>query len=221
MDPTGSVRGWLTAGAAATALLLGAGTAAALPAGGPGPSALQPDAGPSALQPGADPVARLRPVAGLSARRLAIADLVAAAKRGTGSPVDDPVRERRVLDTVAHRARERGADPVATVRIFRDQIAAGKAVQRALLRRWDADPAEAPAGRPELSAVRAEIDRVDDALVRALARAAPDRATPHCGGVLRASAALVRTERRPDAVHAAALRRSLRSVCAAAEFDPT
>ncbi|WP_381805155.1 gamma subclass chorismate mutase AroQ [Streptomyces niveus] len=87
--------------------------------------------------------ARLHPLADLSARRLATADLVAAAKRGTGSPVDDPAREQQVLDSVARQAREAGDDPGATVRIFRDQIEANKQVQRALRSLWDTDPSAA------------------------------------------------------------------------------
>ncbi|MFE2744400.1 gamma subclass chorismate mutase AroQ [Streptomyces scopuliridis] len=183
----------VTTAAVATVLLAGtgAGTARAVPAGNPGP------------------YARLSPIAELSARRLATADLVAAAKWGTGGPVDDPVRERQVLDEVAREAGE----PAATVRIFRDQIEANKDVQRALHRRWDVRPSEAPSVRPDLAEVRAEINRVNHALVRAIARTAQDRGAPCCGGVLLASAVQAGGELRLDAPHMTALHRSLGSVC--------
>ncbi|MFH8609811.1 chorismate mutase [Streptomyces sp. NPDC018029] len=193
----------LTAGALAAALLAGGGTAVAAPVPATSPSATV-----------AGPYARLHPLAELSARRLATADLVAAAKYGTGSPIDDPARERQVLDAVAGQARELGADPEATVRIFRDQIEANKAVQRGLFRRWDADPSRAPADRPDLAEVREEINRVNGELVRGIAASSAARTAPYCGGALTAAAARVRHEDRLDALHSTALGRALRSVCA-------
>ncbi|MEV7192099.1 chorismate mutase [Streptomyces sp. NPDC093510] len=160
------------------------------------------------------PYVRLRPLADLSAQRLATADLVAAAKYGTDSPIDDPARERQVLDAVADQAREIGADPAVTVRIFRDQIEANKVVQRGLFRRWDADPSQAPTHRPDLAEVRKEINRVNGELVRGIAASPEARTAPYCGGVLTAAAAQVRHEHRLDALHSVALGRALRSVCA-------
>ncbi|MFD9903310.1 chorismate mutase [Streptomyces sp. NPDC059063] len=159
------------------------------------------------------PYARLHAVAALSAERLATADLVAAAKYGTGSPIDDPAREQQVLDTVARLAREAGGDPEATVRIFRDQIEANKVVQRALHRRWDADPSTAPTERPDLGRVREVINRINGDLVRAIAASAPARGAPHCSGTLTAAVVHVRHEQRLDALHAPALVRAVRSVC--------
>ncbi|MCX4552744.1 MULTISPECIES: gamma subclass chorismate mutase AroQ [unclassified Streptomyces] len=187
----------LTAGAVAAVLSAGAGPAAAAP--GPGTPA--------------GTVARLDPVAALSAQRLRTADLVAAAKYGTGSPVDDPARERSVLDAAARQARGLGVDPGATRRIFRDQIEANKDVQRALIRAWDAEPSKAPARRPDLAVVRAEINRVNGALVRAVADASADRAAPFCGAGLALSALHARRTERLDTLHTVALARSLRSVC--------
>ncbi|MDX3228119.1 gamma subclass chorismate mutase AroQ [Streptomyces sp. ME19-01-6] len=168
------------------------------------------------------PYGRLLPIADLSAQRLLTADQVAAAKYGyaapprggTGSPIDDPVRERQVLESVAEQARALGADPEATVRIFRDQIEANKAVQRGLFRRWEADPAQAPTERPDLTKVRLEINRINGELVRAIADSAKARAQRSCTGWLTAAAARVRLDRRLDALHTVALKRALRSVCA-------
>ncbi|GAA0479957.1 chorismate mutase [Streptomyces stramineus] len=157
--------------------------------------------------------AQLLPLADLSAQRLRTADQVAAAKWGTGGPVDDPARERQVLDAVAARAGELGADPAATVRIFRDQIEANKTVQRGLHRRWEVDPSQAPAERPDLAEVREEINRLNDGLVAAVAASARARAARSCGAQLTAGAARVRHEQRLGALHTKALVRALSSVC--------
>ena len=204
MRLTSSAGRLLTVGAVSATLLAGGGAAVA------SPPAWQPAAATEAA-----PHSRLHPLADLSAQRLATADLVAAAKYGTDSPIDDPARERQVLDDVARQAREVGADPEATVRIFRDQIEANKVVQRALHRRWDADPSQAPTERPDLAEVRKEINRVNGELVRAIADSATARSAPYCGGLLTASAAQVRHDRRLDPLHTVALARSLRSVCGA------
>lgn len=185
-------------------LLVGAGLAAVLLVGG---------GTPAAGTGSTSSYARLHPLSSLSAQRLATADLVAAAKYGTGAPVDDPARERQVLEAVARQAAAAGADPAAAVRIFRDQIEANKFVQRALHRAWDADPSTAPAGRPDLAVVREEINRLNGELVRAVAASAPARNAPSCRGVLAATTAHVRHARHLDAPHTVALVRATRTVC--------
>lgn len=204
---------------AALATGLGPGAWAA-PVAGPPPAAGAPVAvpvdgarslGPAAV--GRGPHGALRALTDLAARRLLTADLVAAAKWGTASPIDDAERERQVLASVARRARAVGADPTATVTIFRDQIEANKAVQRALHRRWRAHPAEAPTGRPELTEVRAEINRLNDGLVGAIAATEPDRAAPLCTLALVPEAIRASRTHRLDGPHGLAFVRGLRSVC--------
>ncbi|MFE0379212.1 chorismate mutase [Streptomyces inhibens] len=209
MQPTTSIRRALIAAASATALFTGAGAAVAAPAAPPV----------AATAPAAtahSPYGQLHPLAALSAERLATGDLVAAAKWGTGSPIDDPAREQEVLNAVAEQARQLGADPEATVRIFRDQIEASKLVQRGLHRAWDADPGRAPTERPDLGEVRKEINRINGELVRAIADSPAARSAPYCAPLLAAAAAQVRHERHLDGLHTVALARSLRSVCAEA-----
>ncbi|MEU4501975.1 gamma subclass chorismate mutase AroQ [Streptomyces sp. NPDC024089] len=179
-----------------------------------GVGATAPPAMAAALPGGTAQGSPLRSVAELSARRLATGDLVAAAKWGTDSPVDDPARERRVLDSAAGRAGELGADPRLTRLVLRDQIEANKAVQRGLHRLWRDHPSEAPTERPRLDDVRKEVDRLNEALVRAVADSAPyRRAAPLCRVALAVSAGRVRRERRLDELHSTALARSLESVC--------
>ncbi|MFC6065261.1 chorismate mutase [Streptomyces ochraceiscleroticus] len=210
------IRRALVTAAAATVLCTGAPGAVAAPAAHAAPSAAQPgqyasQPGPYASHPGQ--YAALRPIAALSAERLATADLVAAAKWGTGSPIDDPAREQQVLDAVAQRARELGADPDRTVAVFRDQIEANKIVQRGLHRRWAADPAQAPTTRPDLNEVRKEINRINEGLVRAIADSAPARRSPSCIPVLTVTSAHVVRDEHLDPLHTIALARAVRSVC--------
>nr|WP_245689642.1 chorismate mutase [Streptomyces chattanoogensis] len=216
VPPTGFLRRALVAGATATLVFTGAGGAAAAPAH---PAAAAAPAATAHTAPSPygthSPYAQLRPLAALSAERLATGDLVAAAKWGTGSPIDDPAREQMVLDSAAEQARQWGADPEATVRIFRDQIEANKVVQRGLFRKWQADPSQAPAERPDLGKVREKINRLNGELVRAVAASPRARSAPYCGPVLTGAAVLVRQERHLDALHTVALARALRSVCGA------
>ncbi|MFI0822395.1 chorismate mutase [Streptomyces sp. NPDC021098] len=193
MRPSVSPRPVLIAAFAAAVLAAGAGGATAAPA--------RPSHG------------QLRPLAGLSADRLLVADRVAAAKWGTDSPIDDPAREQQVLEAVAEQAREVGGDPEATSRIFRDQIEASKVVQRGLYRRWQADPSSAPTERPDLGKVRLEINRINGELVRAIADAADARTAPSCQGRLLAGALATGHEKRLDGLHAVGLARALPSVC--------
>jgi chorismate mutase len=193
--PTDVLRPVLIAATATAVLAAGAGGAVAAPSA--------PSSNPGGL----------RALAGLSADRLLVADQVAAAKWGTDSPIDDPAREQQVLEAVAEQAREAGGDPVATSKIFRDQIEASKVVQRGLYRRWQADPSSAPTERPDLAKVRLEINRINGELVRAIADTADARTAPSCPGRLLAGALATGHEKRLDALHAVGLTRALPSVC--------
>ncbi|MCM2391812.1 gamma subclass chorismate mutase AroQ [Streptomyces albipurpureus] len=195
----------LTAAAVAVVLLAGATAASAAP--------LAADPRPTVGEAHSGSYGQLRTIAVLSAERLATADLVAAAKWGTASPIDDPAREQVVLDTVRQQAVEIGADPEATSRIFRDQIEANKVVQRGLHRLWTADPSQAPTWRPDLHEVRKEINRVNSGLVRAIADSATARSAAYCRGLLTVSAVQVRHEKQLDRLHGKALSRAVPSVC--------
>ncbi|MEU6257510.1 chorismate mutase [Streptomyces sp. NPDC047043] len=179
---------------AAVAVLAIPGTAAAAPASG-------------------TPASPLRPVASLAAERLATADLVAAAKWGTDSPIDDPAREQQVLDNVAAQAQQIGADPDEVRRIFRDQIEANKVVQRGLYAEWTAHPDQAPTTKPDLNVVRQTINRINTDLVQSLADTTPQRTAPTCRPELVVAVVEVHHEKHPDLLHTRALVRSLVSVC--------
>ncbi|WP_326760690.1 chorismate mutase [Streptomyces phaeochromogenes] len=152
----------------------------------------------------------------LFAERLLLADKVAAAKYGTESPIDDPVRERQILDDVAARAAGLGLDPASVTAVFRDQIEANKLVQRGLYARWDAHPDERPTERPDLAKeVRPALDLITTRLLAALQQTVPVRADASCGPRLYAEAALSAYGHRLDVLHLKGLGRALPSVCAA------
>jgi len=157
----------------------------------------------------------LQPLVQLSAERLLVSDEVAAAKWGTGKPIDDPAREQQVIDEAATQARQLGTDPAEVVRFFQDQIAASKDVQRGLFRLWDAEPSKAPTSRPDLSQIRIKLNRIDSELVQAIADTGTVRSSSACES--RLTAAYMRTGHalRLDALHAFALGRALPHVCEA------
>ncbi|WP_223205900.1 chorismate mutase [Streptomyces xanthii] len=199
----------LAAGCAAVLALGGA----ALPATASAATASSAAAAPVPRTARAAPHA-LTEVASLAADRLALADKVAAAKYGTPAPIDDPARERQVLDDVARRAVALGLDPAWAQAVFRDQMEANKQVQRGLYARWDAHPEERPAERPDLAKeVRPALDRITVALLDALRATAPARTSPACTPLLASAALRAAHTHGFDALHAGALARALPSVC--------
>ena len=166
----------------------------------------------------AAPPSGLDTLVGLSAERLETAETVAAAKWHTGTPVDDPAREEQVLETAREQAVRSATDPERAAAVVRDQIEAHKTVQHALHARWTAVPGRAPTEEPDLTAVRPELDRITSELVRELAATEDERARDDCPSRLSLSSARSTREQGsdsavPDAVHTAALIRSLASVC--------
>lgn len=158
--------------------------------------------------------AGLAPLVDVAARRLDVADLVAAAKWGTGRPIEDPVREQQILDSVAERSVAMGIEPEAARRIFRDQIEAGKLVQRGLFARWAVRPGDVPAHRPDLvKDVRPLLDRITGELLADLKETRDARRAPSCRAELVKAVERVEAARRPDALHRAGLLRAVPSIC--------
>lgn len=110
----------------------------------------------------------LGPLTELVIQRLLVSDQVAAAKFGTGQPIDNPAREQQELAAVRQSAVSLGIDPDAAVRFFEQQIAASKIVQQGLFDRWTAHPDQAPTTRPDLGTIRGELDQLTTELLRQL-----------------------------------------------------
>ncbi|WP_173096626.1 chorismate mutase [Actinomadura verrucosospora] len=156
----------------------------------------------------------LGPLVDVVARRLDVADMVAAAKWGTGKPIEDKAREQQILDSVAKRSARMGIDPRTAQRIFRDQIEAGKLVQRGLFARWAVRPGDVPAHRPDLGKdVRPLLDRITGELLAGIKDTRDVRRGPSCRAELAAAVGRVEAARRPDALHRVALARAIPSIC--------
>lgn len=150
----------------------------------------------------------------VSAERVQVGDLVAAAKFGTSAPIDDPAREQVVLDNVRAQSIQLGIDPEVAVAIFRDQIEANKQVQRGLYELWTAHPELVPAERPDLvKDVRPRLDRITTELLAQIKSTRRARTHPSCPGHLIATEHIVYHTRDLDALHRGALNRALVSVC--------
>jgi chorismate mutase-like protein len=79
---------------------------------------------------------RLQPLVETTARRLAIAEQIALSKWDTQLPVEDPLREERVIVNVTKEGQSRGLDRSLVSGFFRAQIEANKLVQYSLLGQW-------------------------------------------------------------------------------------
>ncbi|WP_394845366.1 chorismate mutase [Pendulispora brunnea] len=151
-------------------------------------------------------------IASLASERLGIADRVAASKWGTDKPIEDPPREKQVLDDMAKRASDMGVDGEAVQRIFRDQIEANKLVQRGLHQQWTAAPATAPTTRPDLAKeVRPALDRIGGDLLTAIRDAQPVLTGPQCAASVERARTQVAASL--DELHRQGLERALLHAC--------
>jgi chorismate mutase len=172
---------------------------------------LDPQHAQSAVRPGS-----LGPLTAVAVQRILLGDKVAAAKFGTGRPIDDPVREQQELDAMAAMASREGVDPDASVRFFRAQIEANKVVQRGLYALWTEHPELRPSERPDLATeVRPELDQITAEIMRQLKATRAVRAdTAGCREMLLEAQSSAELRFGLDALHRKALTVALRSVCA-------
>ncbi|MBB3826505.1 chorismate mutase [Xanthomonas arboricola] len=145
--------------------------------------------------------------------RNAIGDAVALSKWDSGKPVLDQTREAAVLLSVRDQASHHGLEPDDAVRFFAAQMEANKAVQYALLNRWHERGRAPDTARPDLAALRARLDQLQGELLDALAAAGPARAARECPTDTARAAARYAAQWQLDALHRAALVRSLGDFC--------
>lgn len=118
---------------------------------------------PSALR------SNVRQLLSLQKSRLDVAATVARSKWNSGAPIDDPARERIILDEVARQARGMGLDEQWSRRFFQDQFDAGKVVQRDLHRQWRQEQRPPFANPPDLGLeVRPVLDRLTPEILTAM-----------------------------------------------------
>ena len=149
----------------------------------------------------------------VTARRVEIGDTVAAAKWGTTQPIEDPAREKTVLDNAAAQAPTYGMGPSPVVRVFSDQIAANKVVQYGLFSRWTAHPGQAPTERPDLTVVRPVLDAITGQLLTQLQSTEGLRTSDRCHRQLAVAQEQVARSHDFDELHKEALARAGTSLC--------
>jgi chorismate mutase len=149
-----------------------------------------------------------------AAQRLQTADAVAAVKWIGKGAIEDPARERQVIDAVTAAAKAHGVDPAEVERIFRNQIDATVGVEYARFSAWKLDPASAPATAPDLSASRAVIDGLNATMVDQLAAQRDSLDSPHCAEDLQTAEDAVVGARNLDDLYREALSSATRSYCA-------
>lgn len=124
---------------------------------------------------------RLQPLVEASARRLAIAELVALAKWDSGMPVEDAAREAQVIASATKAGASRGVDEAVVSNFFRSQIEANKLVQYSLLAEWrrvGKAPDHAPVDL--VGTIRPELERLGTELIVELTEIADIRASGSC-----------------------------------------
>jgi chorismate mutase-like protein len=98
----------------------------------------------------------------LIAKRLTLGTDVAAAKFLDETRIDDPVREKQILDWVANRSTGGSLGRETAVAFFRDQIVANKILQRGLHNYWRAYPDDFPVRRRDLiEEIRPQLNTVN------------------------------------------------------------
>lgn len=114
----------------------------------------------------ADPRDPLTELIDTAARRLQVAEPVAAAKWHSGGVVADADRVRQELDALAGEATFAQIDSGYLRQVFGDQVDATEAIEYSRFALWKLDPAAVPADAPVLSESRAVIDELNHEMLR-------------------------------------------------------
>jgi chorismate mutase len=161
-------------------------------------------------------VDQLQPLVETSARRLNLAQEVAFAKWDTGTAVEDPPREERVIASAVAEGKSEGLDPTVVSRFFRAQIEANKVVQSSLLSTWH-KVGRAPDHQTKdlATTIRPQLDEIQKQLIEDLVSTAPVRASTACRLDLATAVNGYLTTHRLSAadVQATALKQSLVAFC--------
>lgn len=128
-------------------------------------------------------------------QRLNVAVMVAQSKWNSGAPINDPVREQKILDDLTATLQPVDAqEQLFMRRFFQAQFDAGKIIQLSLQTRWRQEQHAAFAAPPDLARdIRPELDRLTPLLISALKQVRPLlQAAPACLYLQQRSELLVR-----------------------------
>lgn len=107
-------------------------------------------------------------------KRLLVAPLVAKSKWNTKAPIDDPAREKIILDNVDIQSEKVGVDQAFARNFFQAQFEAGKIVQRRLHHQWQVQNLGPFDPVPELATeVRPVLDSLTPLLLVELKKITP------------------------------------------------
>lgn len=151
-----------------------------------------------------------------SAQRLQLASKVALAKWDSGAKVEDPAREKQVIENAAREGQAKGLDPTQVGDFFKAQIEANKVIQYSLLSGWLAAGNAPPHAPVDLAKeIRPQLDQIQIQLIDQLAQSAPVRSSQTCReNVAHAVAGyLAAHQLNPDARNAVALERAVGATC--------
>jgi chorismate mutase len=139
-----------------------------------------PSAGESKPSPAAsENVAAADALPELMRERLLLMHDVARWKWNAKQPIADPEREKVLLAELQRRGVDYGLEPEEVRSFMRAQIEAGKLIQQADWRKWEAESREAFADAPDLQTqLRPKIDRLSERLLAAYAEFLPRLAEP-------------------------------------------
>lgn len=161
----------------------------------------------------AQPDTTLADLVDAAARRLQVADPIAANKFHTGGLIQDPAREQVVLDAVSAEATALGIDPSYVTTAFRDQIDATVAIEYTRLAQWKFDPAVAPVDAPDLASSREIIDALNREMVTLMADEWGKLHSPECRAELDRAKATVARERGLDPLYRQGIDLATRNYC--------
>lgn len=161
----------------------------------------------------AEPGSPLTALVDAAAQRLQTADPVAAYKFRTGGAIDDPARERQVIDSVTAMAKADRIDPAYVADVFRNQIDATASVEHTRFAQWKLDPGAAPTAAPDLADTRATIDRLNQAMVHEMAARWGELQSPMCQADVDSAMRSVVASRALDPVYQSALAYATHAYC--------
>jgi chorismate mutase len=149
----------------------------------------------------------------LSYQRMALAEPAARAKWDQHKPVIDPIHEKASLESLVQRAPGNGVDPAFARQFFSELVDGVNSIEYGYYRQWQVS---APQGSPPdlVNVVRPEQARLENSLMKALARVQPIRATPDCAARLSESLASWKAATAFDERRSTGLDMALAHVCA-------
>ncbi|WP_232511647.1 gamma subclass chorismate mutase AroQ [Herbaspirillum sp. meg3] len=108
-------------------------------------------------------------------QRLNVAVMVAQSKWNSGAPINDPVREQKILDDLSASLTSASEDEKAFMRrFFQAQFDAGKLIQLDLHAQWRREKRERFIAPPDLARdIRPELDRLTPLLIDTLNQTLP------------------------------------------------